>query len=1656
MDLCPLGTREGDDEASAEGEPNDGEEQEPEHRMEEEYGMDEQGGPQDANDSDPLEEVPAKVIKDPGLPSRKEMEEHAITHCPFRAWCAHCVAGKAREDPHWRMSQEIKEKGVAIISSDYCFLGQEGEEGNAIVLVTRDHQSRFSFAHYCHSKSCVDDPWKVQRTEEDIRLLGRSSIIYRVDNEPAILELQEKVKDLRILRTGSQTMTDNTPPKQSKSAGPIERGVQEIEEQIRTMKIALEERIQGKISINSLIFQWLVEYAAVLVNRFSIGHDGKTPYSRLRGRSSGRPIAEFGECILYKVTKQPGRLVKLEPRWKHGVWIGIDQKTNEAIIGTEEGTVRARSVRRRPISSRWLRSAIDGIRGSPRDPAQEPIRPDAQPEAQQPQPPPEVHRPDDEPEVPVPRQVYISKKDLFKYGYSVGCAGCIAIEKNNKHRKPHNEQCRRRIREAMKNDPEDQMRVELEEARTYNYMEKVKERMDKQEEKRKAAAEATQPPHEAHGPQEEEEGPPQAKRAKTQHEKAQAPEDQQPAESSSSSSSSSASPPPALAPSATRHTKRLQPEEEVQQALQEGNSDFQYLRPEDEEENPPEEPNAKRFKALHQMLMNNLGRKFTHVSEIFSPPRITKEAARRGLISGAAFDILQGWDARKEEDVAALMDHIETCKPLFINGSPPSTSFSLLQNLSVNTRNEKEFQTRLAEARQMLRVAITAYKKQAQGGRFFLHEHPLTATSWLEPEMIDLIRTPGTYFVQADLCQFGLTSWTAEGEEALVKKQTGFLTNSRHLAELLSRRCDGSHKHQHLLGEGRAAAAAIYPERLVSAIMTGIAREAADPQGRLIASVESKWSSGDVNVYEISETMREICTLQAHCDDTNSDWEQYYDDVSGQSLDASDVRAARAEEIKYLRQYGVYKKVPLSVMQQCGGRMIDTRWIDINKGDTCNKKYRSRIVAREIKRDSRQDLFAATPPLMSMRMLLSECASNQDKDHCLLFLDISRAYFNAKATRNLFIKIPPEDYEPGDEHKVGILMKSLYGTRDAAQNWENEYSSFLAGLGFTQGLASPCQFSMLRHGRKILVAVHGDDFSCTGNIHDLRWLASKFEGRYEVKKQLVGPRWHQDCVQEARVLNRLITWEETGIAYEADPRHAELIIGEMGLQQANSVKTPGEATPETSTQSTEMDSNEASRFRGIAARAMYLSLDRPDIAFAAKEAARSMAKPVKSDWAKLKRLARFLIGRPRLIMTYRWQADTTQVVGLSDADWAGDRVTRKSTSGGAIMRGTHLLHFWSNTQSIIATSSGESELYALTRCAAQVLGVMSFANDLNMQWQGSVSVDSSAAIAIAHRRGLQKLRHVHVQFLWIQQKIRDKEIGIHKISGHCNAADGLTKHVAAELCQKYMEDLHLEYRGGRHNLAPQSTMHVSPHHATADAAAPSSPLCSASSSSATCTPTMSSITFVPPLPRPQIGDFWVETNLHWIRNHNIPRRTLFTPCRTQGGPAIGEISKNRTTWVRGRPDAHHDIWVGKEAHAFIARGWTGATVFEKKKIDNEQEEIGISLVEVNKSGPALGEQRVNPSRLERGSELKSGEKQSPGTTASPTAWPFNGRSRGQPMSATTEMTSSAGRCCSENSGGECKHCQYELGVCTAFDHLSSTNGLGALAEGECRWTVGTM
>jgi len=304
---------------------------------------------------------------------------------------------------------------------------------------------------------------------------------------------------------------------------------------------------------------------------------------------------------------------------------------------------------------------------------------------------------------------------------------------------------------------------------------------------------------------------------------------------------------------------------------------------------------------------------------------------------------------------------------------------------------------------------------------------------------------------------------------------------------------------------------------------------------------------------------------------------------------------------------------------------------------------------------------------------------------------------------------------------------------------------------------------------------------------------------------ILGPEKHH--VQEIRLLNRILAWDHDGIRYEADQRHAEILIESLGLTNSKGVETPGTKNSKDETGETESDKYlgdaEATAFRAAAARCNFLGLDRPDVQFAAKEISRNMAKPQECHVSALKRLGRYLKQHPRAAFKFKFQTMPKTIRVFCDSNYAGCLKTRKSTQGGIIMHGMHCIKSWSTTQAIIALSSAEAEYYGIVKAASQGLGIKSLCRDFERVVDLEVHTDASAARSIANRHGLGKVRHIDTHYLWVQQRVARGDFKVAKVWGKENPADLLTKFLDSESIKKCMCLFGIQFLSGRSAEAPQ-------------------------------------------------------------------------------------------------------------------------------------------------------------------------------------------------------------------------------------------------------------
>ena len=267
-------------------------------------------------------------------------------------------------------------------------------------------------------------------------------------------------------------------PGESASNGLAERSVGEFMDQLRTLKTALEGRLKMRLSSNHPITHWLVEHTSYVLNKFSLGPDGHTPYGRLHGREGRERICEFGERVMWYVPKK--LRAKLDQRWRYGVFLGRSMSSDQNFVGLASGdVVCARAIVRLVPEVRWDAEKVSAIRITPfefKTRAQDVIEED---------PDPHNHS---EPKVTdgdkkSMRRLKLYDKDLAGFGYTEGCPRCDFVRRGQLVRARgvrHTEECRERIYDAMrKAGTEKLQRADLEGAgRTITKAKRLAERAE--------------------------------------------------------------------------------------------------------------------------------------------------------------------------------------------------------------------------------------------------------------------------------------------------------------------------------------------------------------------------------------------------------------------------------------------------------------------------------------------------------------------------------------------------------------------------------------------------------------------------------------------------------------------------------------------------------------------------------------------------------------------------------------------------------------------------------------------------------------------------------------------------------------------------------------------------------------------------------------------------------------------------------------------------------------------------------------------------------------------------------------------------------------------------------------------------------------------------
>jgi transposase InsO family protein len=506
------------------------------------------------------------------------------------------------------------------------------------------------------------------------------------------------------------------------------------------------------------------------------------------------------------------------------------------------------------------------------------------------------------------------------------------------------------------------------------------------------------------------------------------------------------------------------------------------------------------------------------------------------------------------------------------------------------------------------------------------------------------------------------------------------------------------------------------------------------------------------------------------------------------SDDADQWRRAMDKEMKSCEDAGTWKRVRRADLPP-NANVIPCKWVFKLKNDETGAvtEYKARLTPKGFKQKQGVDyfeVFARTGMYKTMRVGLALAAL---WDYELDQLDVPSAFLNAPIVEELYMEMPEGYREDGFVFK---LEKALYGLKQAPRNWYLMVSMFLKAkearsMGFTECVSDPCLFWRRTHtGRLILLFLFVDDFQVGYHREDREeWAGLKqlLIDRFRTKdmgesKWILGMR-----IQRDRVAGTLTLDQEL---------YVSKALEKFGLAECKSMSTPA-----LSAQEKESDEDGAGapadkdRYMQIVGTLLYATIStRPDISFAVQKLTRHMQAPLKRHMAAAERTLRYLSGTKGLGLTFgrtHQQADDKQqlvVSAFADADWANDKIDRKSITGWVAKLCGDVISWASKKQRTVAQSTCEAELYAEAAAINEVLWLRGLLSELGLDVESPSLVlgDNQSTIAVS-TNGVksERTKHVDVKYHFITDEISKGAVDVKWVPSAEQQADIFTKALAA-------------------------------------------------------------------------------------------------------------------------------------------------------------------------------------------------------------------------------------------------------------------------------------
>ncbi|KAI0507536.1 hypothetical protein KFK09_013662 [Dendrobium nobile] len=486
-------------------------------------------------------------------------------------------------------------------------------------------------------------------------------------------------------------------------------------------------------------------------------------------------------------------------------------------------------------------------------------------------------------------------------------------------------------------------------------------------------------------------------------------------------------------------------------------------------------------------------------------------------------------------------------------------------------------------------------------------------------------------------------------------------------------------------------------------------------------------------------------------------------------------RNAMASEFYALQKQGTWSLVP----QPPNSSVLGCKWTYKTKmhADGSIAKYKARLVAQGNHQEYGIDYyetFSLVAKLPTIRILLSIALHHNWK---VQQLDVANAFLHGTMEETVYMKQPRGFEDTTNPDYVCHLHKAIYGLKQAPRQWYNTFTSTLVSMGFKHSSSDPSLLILHKQQIQVYMLIYVDDVLLTGNNDTvisqiLQQLNTKFNMKH------LGEAHMFLGINIARTENQFFLSQQS---------YALAILKSVQLHQCKGLSNPTCTKLPKNLQQDDILSDDTT-YRRITGSLQYLTLTRPDIAYSVNQLSQHLHKPDASHIYLLKRLLRYIQGTSDYGLPLI--KSDLYLTSFSNADWAGDPITRKSTSGYCSFLGKSLVAWTVKKQHTVARSSTESEYRALAALTADVIWLRRILSDFGISHSSPTDVycDNMSAIALANNPVFHaRTKHIEIDHRFLRDHIEQKTLRLLPISTTDQVADIFTKPLTTPRFQ-YLRD----------------------------------------------------------------------------------------------------------------------------------------------------------------------------------------------------------------------------------------------------------------------------